>query len=102
MNIEELSELLYYLLVGANSYPMRLRANNPPSDEEFGYLEELMIQAVKILKSKDYVPKKLLLAFLNIESGLSQGLAFYSDVEADRLVDWHDRIVAIVEVLYKS
>lgn len=100
MDTEFLAEQLYQMLLGSDSYPIRLRANDPPTDKEFERLNKIVAQAVDILQYEDYWPKNIVLPLLNIESGLSQGLAFYADLEAERLEDWRDRIVATVETLY--
>lgn len=90
------------MLVGQGSYPARLRANDPPTDEEFGRLNDLVQQAVEVFRNETCIPKDAVAAFVNVEPGLSQGLRFYPEAEADRIEDWRDRIVASLEELFEE
>lgn len=102
MSADSIAKQLRRALVGPGSYPMRLRTNDPPTDEEFRQLDSLVQQGVTVFRTMDCIPKDAVVAFMNVEPGLSQGIRFYSEAEADRIEDWRDQIVASLEELFEE
>lgn len=89
------------LLLGENSIPVKLRWKEN-IDDDYKVLIYLLDKIIEKYKNKEYIPKKLSYAFLDISNCFDLSEKLYSEAELNHIEDLKNSLYEKLVELYES
>lgn len=97
---ENALQTVYQSLLGDNSLLVKIRRGDGLNETDWEKFKQAVGILIEIYKEKEFIPKKLALAFVDVSNYFYVRQAEYSAAEEDRLEDAAQEIVQMADELF--